>query len=289
MHRRYTIVTTVLILAITATAAASDLEDRLHSRFRGAWSVLGVEVYSNCAGTYSDNTVLAGGVSSKASRRFEAGELVKIDKIKVKKARVDVMVSFAEPVLRHHTDGPFDLYDEAECKAQLLLDVPRDVVKGKDDARIAEIISGIAIQFPSLDAARGSDLWNGREREPSPDGYEQTLARYEVWKAEQTNAAVAARRDRAIDDAADVADDIDEDAEYLGGFAAGVEAMKDWSVTDCGTLVIANLSTYDKNPPGDAEARWRAGFEDGQELIFNVLLAERLGGCRVPVPPASDR
>jgi len=288
MPRRLGIAAAVLILVITGTSFASEVEDRLHARFRGAWSVLGVEVYSNCAGTYSDNTVLAGGVSSKAGRRFEAGELVKIDKIKVKKARVDVLVSFAEPILRHRTDGPFDLYDEAGCKAQLLLAVPRDVVKARDDARIAEIIAAITTPFPSLDAARGSDVWNGREREPYPDDYELTLARYEVWKAEQINAAVAARRDRAIDDAADVADDIDEDSDYLSGFAAGVESMKRWSVTNCGTLINANFSVYDKNPPGDqTEKRWRAGFEDGQELIFNVLLAERLGACWVPVPPAS--
>jgi hypothetical protein len=276
----------MLSLMPICTSFASQLEDRLHSRLRGAWSVLGVEVYSNCSGTYNDNTVRAGGVTSKADRRFDAGELVKIDKIKVKRERVDVLVFFAEPVLRRRTDGPFELYDEAACKAQLLITVPREVVKAKDDARIADIITDIVTPFDSLDEARASDSWNGRERRAYPDDYELTLARYEVWKAEQTNAAVASRREQAIEDAADLVDHMEDDAEYLEGFAAGAEALKNWSVTDCSTLIHARFSHYDKSPPGDRnEAQWREGFDEGQELAFNVLLAERLGGCSVPVPP----
>jgi len=285
MNRTLTALTLTLLVA--TGAFASQLEDRLHSRLQGAWSVLGVEVYSSCAGTYNDNTVAAGGVASKAGRRFEPGELVKIDKIKVKKERVDVLVSLAEPVLKSRTDGPFELFDEAGCKAQLILAVPREVVKAGNDALILEIITATLTPFESLDAARSSEAWNGRHRRPYPQDYGRTLARYEVWKAEQTNAAVAARRERAIEDAADIADDIDQDAEYLEGFAAGVEAMKDWSVTTCSTLISAELSHYDKNPPGDRTGhRFREGFDDGQELIFNVLLAQRLGRCLVPVPPA---
>jgi hypothetical protein len=286
MSRRTTAVTAIVFLALICTSSASELEDRLHGRLRGAWSVLGVEVYSNCSGTYNDNTVQTGRVASKADRRFEAGELVKIDKIKVKRERVDVLVRFAEPVLRRRTDGPFELYDEAACKAQLLIPVPREIVKGKDEARLVEIITGFVTPFTSLDEARLSDSWNGRQRQPYPGDYELTLARYEVWKAEQTNAAVASRRERAIEDAADLVDDLDDDGEYLEGFAAGAEALKNWSVSDCTTLVNARFSYYDKSPPSDkSETRWREGFEDGQELAFNVLLIERLGRCSVPIPP----
>jgi hypothetical protein len=278
---------TAWTLLTTGTAAASELEDRLHARFRGSWGVLRVEVYSDCAGTYNNNTVLAAGVTGKASRRFEAGELVKIDKIKTRKARVDVLATFAESILVHHTDGPFDLYDEAECKVQLLIEVPRDIIKARDDGRIAEIIAGFVEVHRSLDAARASDAWNGRERDPFPEDYDLTLTRYEIWKAEQTNAAVASRREQAIEDAVDVADDIDDDPDYLNGFAAGVEVMKRWRTDDCGTLVDGRLSQYDDDPPDDKdEPRWREGFRDGQELIFNLLLVERLERCWVTVSPS---
>jgi len=43
---------------------------------------------------------------------------------------------------------------------------------------------------------------------------------------------------------------------------------------------------------GDApeNARWRRGFDDGQRLVYNISLLERLDPCYVPVPavPGED-
>ena len=109
-----------------------DLDDTLDKQFKGAWATVDVEVYSSCSGTYSDNTIGPAGVASKANRRFAAGELVKIDKIKVKRARVDLLTSLATPVLVARQDGPFELFDERECKAQLIFELPREVIKTSD-------------------------------------------------------------------------------------------------------------------------------------------------------------
>lgn len=77
--------TLVCILAVAASGFGSDLDDRLNQRLKGAWAILEVEVYSACAGTYSDNQVGDAGVAGKAQYRFEAGELVKIDKVNAKR------------------------------------------------------------------------------------------------------------------------------------------------------------------------------------------------------------
>ena len=267
-------------------SATADLDDQLDRQLRGAWAILEIEVYSSCSGTYSDNRIGAAGVASKADRCFEAGELVKIDKIKVKRSRVDLLTSLATPVLGARQDGPFELFDERECKAQLIFELPREVIKTGDSDTVLAAISSALTVFPSQSAAMESADWNGREREPYPDDYEQTLARYEQWKAEQINVAVTTGIDRSITKAAEAADDIESDADYLDGFAAGAEKMQEIRLSDCTQLVNASFRSSKKGPPSDKNSTWKRGFEDGQSLVFHLRQARELQECYVPVPAA---
>jgi hypothetical protein len=271
-------------LFLTSAISASDLGERLNRELAGGWSVLEVEIYSSCGGTYSDNTVGAVGVSSKAENRFSEGELVKIDKVKVKRQRVDLLLTLAVPLRRARIDGPFELYDDLRCRAQLIFPVGREQVKTANaEAILTQIRERLGV-FPSLAEAQESDAWNGREPEPLPPDYDTTLQRHAAWKAEQTNAEVRAAIDRALSAAADVADDLRDDTDYLAGFADGAEKMSSFATTDCSSLLNASFSVHHKNAPKDRAKRWREGYDDGQELVFNVLLADRLRTCVVPVP-----
>ena len=274
-----------LTLSLATTGVASELDDRLNQRLRGAWAILEVEVYSACAGTYSDNQVSNVGVAGKAQQRFEAGELVKVDKVNAKRQRVDLLLSLAVPFRTSHVDGPFELFDQRECRVQLIVPIAREDIKSGNDAAVVARLDDLITLYPSLDDARDADGWNGREMEQLPADYDQTLARYAAWKADQTNAAVGEAVRRALDDAADVAEDLSDDADYLAGFAKGSEKMSSFSTTDCSSLLSTSFSFHDSGPPQDKPKRWRDGWRDGQELIFNVLLAERLQACRVPAPP----
>ncbi len=280
---------TVCTLFGAIQATAGGLDDELDSKLKGAWAVLSHEVYSSCSGTYSDNQIGAAGVASKAGRRFEAGELVKIDKIKVKRARVDLLTTLAEPVLVPRHDGPFELWDERECKAQLIFEIGRSAIKRGSADEIMASLTAAMTPHGSLDSARDSDGWNGRERRPYPDDYEGTLARYEAWKAEQTNAAVAAGIEQAIDEAAGVAHEIEQDAEYLDGFAAGVEEMESLEIDDCSRLIDASFSSFKERPPSGKTSTWNRGFDDGQSLVFYLHISRELRRCFVPVPPPTGQ
>lgn len=285
MFRKIVKATIVCALLGAPPAASSDLDDRLNETLRGAWTVLEHEVYSSCSGTYSDNRIGAAGTSSKASRRFDAGELVKIDKIKVKRARVDLLVTLAEPILVARHDGPFELFDEHPCRAQLIFEFPRSVIKGRDLETVEKTIASAVTTHPSKTEAQESADWNGREREPYPEDYQLTLLRYERWKAEQINAAVATGIERATTEAADAADEIERDADYLDGFAAGAEELEQLDIDDCDRLIDASFSSFKERPPSDKSSKWKSGFEDGQRLIFNLHLLSELRHCFVSVPP----
>lgn len=285
MNRFICCLASLLTAALVASGAtASDLENRLERELRGAWGILEAEVYSACGGTYSDNTIGAAGTASKASHRFDPGELVKIDKIKVKRQRVDLLVTLAVPIRTSHTDGPFELYDERECRVQLIFPVPRELVKAGDAEALLDTVRATIALFPSLADARESDGWNGRKLEPLPDDYAETLQRHAAWKAEQTNAAVRAGVDHALAAAADIAEDLSDDPDYLAGFAEGAEKMSSLGLRDCSSLPAASFTVYHKNAPKDRPRRWRDGWDDGQELVFNLLVANRLQSCFVPVP-----
>jgi hypothetical protein len=284
---RFTRCLALLVGAVLAasSAIASDLEDRLELELRGAWGILEVEVYSACGGTYSDNTVGAAGVSSKAGYRFEPGELVKIDKIKVKRQRVDLLLTLAAQIRTSRMDGPFELFDERECRVQLIFPVPREQVKSGDAGALLDTVRTTITLWPSLADAQESDAWNGREIEALPDDYAETLQHHAVWKAEQTNAAIRIGVEHALATAANIADDLSDDPDFLAGFAEGAEKMSSLTLSDCSSLLAASYTVYHKNAPKERPKRWRDGWDDGQELVFNVLIANRLQGCFVPVPP----
>jgi hypothetical protein len=276
-----------VVLAVIATASpatASELGDRLNHQLKGSWGILEVEVYSACGGTYSDNEVGAAGVASKAPNRFTAGELVKIDNVKVKRQRVDLMLTLDAPLRVSRMDGPFELFDQRSCRAQLKVFVPREMVKNADHEGLLSEVEKHLTLYTSRDEALLSADWNGREIEPLPDDYEETLQRHAAWKAEQTNTAVREGIDRALSRAAEVADDIDDDADYLAGFAAGAEEMSSFSLTKCESLVSVSFTTYRRDPSGKQTRSYKDGWDDGQELVFNVMVADRLRSCLVPVP-----
>jgi len=274
----------VFSLLLTSSISASDLGESLNRELAGGWGVLEIEVYSGCAGTYSDNTVGAVGVSSKAENRFSEGELVKIDKVKVKRQRVDLLLTLAVPLRRARMDGPFELYDELQCRTQLILPVGREQVKtANTEAILTQIRERLGV-FRSFAEAQESDAWNGREPDPLPPDYDTTLQRHAAWKAEQINAEVRSAIDRALSAAADVADDLSDDTDYLAGFADGAEEMISFATSDYSSLLNASYSVEYKHALKDRAKRWREGYDDGQELVFNVLLADRLRACVVPVP-----
>ena len=272
------------MLMVAAFSSASDLGDRLDRELKGGWGVLDVEVYSACGGTYSDNEVGSAGVASKAQHRFAAGELVKIDNVKVKKQRVDLMLTLDAPLRVPRMDGPFELYDQRSCRVQLMVFVPRELVKNEDLEGLLAEVKKYVIMSSSRDEAEMSDEWNGRETEPMPGDYEETLYRHAVWKAEQTNAAVRDGINDALSEAAEAVDDLDDDADYLAGFGEGSGKMAEFSVTSCDSLLSVSFTSYRKSAPSDKSRSWKDGWNDGQKLVFHVLLADRLRSCLVPVP-----
>lgn len=269
-----------LLAVLPAAVSGAGLEDSLNARWRGGWVVVRTPIFSSCDGFYNDNEVRGPRVESTARRRFAEGEVARVERIAARRNRVDVFLDLSEGVLAERRDGPFTLYDPLTCKIQLKVPIPDRA----QPAAVEQTLASLLELHQTRNAAERSPAWNRRRREPLPEGYERTLAEYESWKATQLNAAVQARMDRALDETARISDRIRSDADYLEGFAEGVERVRNRSYpSDCGNLVDAYFQP-DSAGSGRSSA-WRNGYEDGQRLTFNLELLRRLRDCVVPVPP----
>ena len=273
----------LLILAAAAPARA-DLENDLATRWRGAWALTRTEVWSDCTQNFTNNAVRGRLVTGKGDHRFAPGEVVQVEKLGLQRARIDLLVTVDEPLRLSWQDGPFTLYDEARCRVELRIEVPREVVKRGALDDLDRAVAEILARADSPEAARGAG-WNRRRGEPLPPGYEATFARYQVWKAAQANVAVGAKADEAIEEAARIADRVRRDPEYLAGFGEGAEKAQGAYFGDCGWLLSSTVYAFCSGAPGGHGHEWREGWDDGQRLIYYVELARRLRGCYVPPPP----
>ncbi|HSN85784.1 MAG TPA: hypothetical protein VL025_03455, partial [Thermoanaerobaculia bacterium] len=270
-----------LLLAAPALAHAAGLEETLNARWRGAFVVVRVPVASDCDGYYNDNDVVGNRADSKARRRFEAGELAHVERIGVRRGRVDVFLDIAEGVLREFEDGPFTLYEPETCKIQLRVPVP-----DRADAAGVELRLGDLLELhETARAAEASPTWNRRQREPFPEEYDRTLAAYESYKVVRTNAAIQERMDDAIEEASRITDQLRSDPEYLDGFAAGVDEVRERYYGDCGSLLTSSFSPDTRS---GKSSDWKRGYEDGQRLSYNLEILRKLKGCFVPVPPVPE-
>lgn len=287
--RPWSLVALACLLAAAASANA-DFEDDVERAWVGAWVVARVETSSDCLGAYNNNEVRGRLASSKGSRRFAEGELARVDKVNVKSGRVDLYLSVAEPVLVPSTDGPFTLFDERSCRIQLMVDVPREAIKGRRmddvDAALLEVVE----RHESETAARRSRAWNGRERDPYPRDYEEILVRHAAWKAEEVNRALASSRMAALDAASQALERVTEDPDYLAGFSAGVDAQRSRSTPSCSDLAGVRFESGEQRPPSNRrgsspnERAFQRGFRDGQLLAWGTRVARAVEGCFVVMP-----
>ncbi len=288
--KRLIIIFFVILVAIPIGSFPSSLERGLKSRWLGAWVLTTVETYSACSGRHTSNRVNGRLVSSKGRHRFHRGELARVERVDVKRRRIDLYLSVVEPLLVPHRHGPFTLYNEVACKIELEVEVPRELVKAKDAASLDRTLAPILERFADIEGARRAASWNERERAPFPDDYERTLARHAIWQAEQNNALVQARMDEALRETSEITARIGSDPAYLSAFANGVQAARDLDFGDCSGLLAIDLSkgpsrvSRARNQEGRTPPRTSRGYRDGEHLVLGLEMLANLPECFVSIP-----
>jgi hypothetical protein len=278
-------VAVLALLTAAALPAAADVGAGLADRWHGAWLITRTELYSDCDTHFTNNAVHGRVVSGKGAQRFAPGEVAKVEKLDLHKDRVDLLVTVVEPLRLSRQDGPFTLYDQAQCRVEVRIDLPRDLVKQGSLDALDRAMQPVLARFDSEPEARADAGWNRRRGEPIPRDYEQTLARYQVWKAAQVNVAVKGKMDQAVDEAAAVAARMRREPDYLAGFGDGVDKARDAYFGDCDWLLDSSEYAFTSTSNRGRDHDWSDGYLDGQRLVYWLELARRLRACLVPMPP----
>jgi len=198
-----------------------------------------------------------------------------------------VVPQLAEPLLVSYQEGPFTLYREASCKLEFEVEVPRDVVRGKNVSAVEELLGMVLERYASEQEAMESETWNERDIEPYPEDYDRTLAELAIWRAEQANATVQLQLDRAYEAVDRLTDRLESDPVYLAGFAEGIEQAKSNDLHGCPELLSFDIDhpSHPHDRAADSEqTRSDRGARDGRLLVYGLELIRRLPGCFVPLP-----
>ena len=273
------------ISAAAPAAGAARPEDELRAAWVGRWVVLRTAAFSNCDERYTNNRLRRPQPSSKGVHRFEPGELGRVDNLHLRRARIDLLVSLAESLRVELRDGPFQLYEQLECRVELEVPAPRAAVRQGAVEQLGALIRGVLERHDSRAAAAESALGNRRRVEPFPEDHEERLAAYHAWKEEQLYLALRNRLTEALDRAGALVSRADRSTAYAQGMVLGARDFGQDQLfsTACAELPAARFSPRWRQAPDDlddSDARdWKDGFEDGQLLLFEISLAQRLERC----------
>jgi hypothetical protein len=156
----------VAVSGIASPAGAGSFEEALEARWRGAWVLTRVDLRSDCASAYTDNRLNGRLVTGSGGHRFGPGELAQVERVDLKRSRLDLKLALSEPVLVGRQEGPFTLYHDASCRVELEVELPRSVVSGKELAAVEEALRSVVQAYPAEVEARSAPDWNGRRVEP---------------------------------------------------------------------------------------------------------------------------
>jgi hypothetical protein len=292
--------TTILLLLLTValmtpgSSQAGAIGDGLEARWRGAWVILNPAVRSNCDSRHTNNRINGQLSQSKGRFSFPEGELAQVKKISVQRSRIDVFLNLDERQLSGRHDGPFTLYDRLDCRVELEIETPREMVKQKNADGIDQLLLVAMDRRTTYGEARASEMWNGRVCEDYPADYQETLFQHSVWQAETVNSGIESVLAQSFDTLVEGSAALQNDPDYLEGFGYGAELARESSPGgECQALMRAGLNVPAVKPPTDlrdnaAASRWRNGHRDGFLFIRSVNLQRQLPSCFVPVPQRQE-
>lgn len=267
-----------IFLIALSSASLAGLQDDLNARWRGAWLIVTGDIYSNCNGLTTDNRISGDLVSANGRFAFDPGELAKIRKIDVKRNRVDVSLDLNEPLLIEYQDGPFVLYREASCEAELEVDSGDSKTKDLGVAGVEGRFSEWFERYARLDDAKQSPNYNHRLREDYPDDYDITLAEYQDWKIAQHDQLVADRIADSNEKTSYLLAQVRPDSQFGSGLSKGISEMREAMSDNCDVLLSSSPATFGKSVEAPSEY-WGDGYAIGQQLAYHIELSRRLGNC----------
>lgn len=286
---RSTILGTVALLAAPVIAQAAVVEPRpetFASRWTGAWVVTGQPVSSECNGIYTNNQVAGGRVIGRGHQRFESGVVGHVDAVLVSASKVTLSVTLSERLYVTRPMREFTLTDTASCQVDLKFMVPPGMGTEGDLIALETLVSPVVERHSGEVQAILASGFLPYEGPEAAAVQRDAIAAHREWKAAETQQAVDARMAAWSAQTARLSSSIENDPDYLAGFARGVEEGRASSVKSCEELARTSPAPYWPAASGAALAAkggrqkaWARGYQDGVRLTQGLEAMKLIPAC----------
>ncbi|MBI2568715.1 MAG: hypothetical protein HYV63_16970 [Candidatus Schekmanbacteria bacterium] len=265
-----------LLLPALSLAWADDLEDTLEDTWNGAAVVVRVDLRSDCGGTFTDNDIKHGRVSSSGEHRFVAGEIGRVSDTALHRRSFDLEIELEEPLLAPYTEGPFTLYRELRCKVELQIELPDEVRESERMEAVEAFLAPSVTRHRGHSEAAADRGANGRRRIPYPEDYADTVAHLAEWKVDNLRRQAARTLGEAGRVVRAVTERVRSDPELLRGLAEGLHAGRYSSDPSCETLIATSVGI---STSFSSESPFAEGKRYGQALMSAAEVLGRLPEC----------
>ncbi|HUD71476.1 MAG TPA: hypothetical protein VMQ62_05900 [Dongiaceae bacterium] len=256
------------------------------SRWNGAWVVTGQPLSSECNGIYTNNEVAGGRVIGRGHQRFDPGVVGHVDQVLVSSNKVTLSITLSERLYVSRPARDYTLSTTSACQVDLKFMVPPGAGAVDDLIALEALVSPVVERHADQTQAIVASGFLPPDGPAAAEVQREAIAAHQTWKATEEQQAVDARLQAWSTQTARLSSNIENDPDYLAGFARGVDEGRHTAVKTCAELARTAPAPYWPSVTGAALAAkggrqkaWARGYEDGVRLSQGLEAMKLMPTC----------
>ncbi len=271
------------------THVAAKVEPRpetFASRWNGAWVVTGQPLSSECNGIYTNNQVAGGRVLGRGHQRFEPGVVGHVDQVLVSSNKVTLSITLSERLYVTRPARDYTLSSTSACQVDLKFMVPPGPATADDLIALEALVSPVVERHADQVQAIVASGFLPMDGPGAAEQQREAIAAHRTWKSAEEQQAVEARLQAWTAQTTRLSSNIENDPDYLAGFARGVDEGRHSAVKTCEELARTAPAPFWPSASGAALAArggrqkaWARGYEDGVRLSQGLEAMKLMPTC----------
>jgi hypothetical protein len=249
---------------------------------------------SECNGIYTNNQVAGGRVIGHGHQRFDPGVVGHVDQVMVASNKVTLRITLSERLFVTRPGREYTLSNTAACQVDLKFMVPPGLGADNDLIGLEALVSPVVERHAGENQAILASGFLPLDGPGADMVQREAIAAHHEWKSAEEQQAVDARLQAWSTQTARLSSSIENDPDYLAGFARGVEEGRASAVKTCEELARTAPAPYWPTASGAALAAkggrqkaWARGYQDGVRLSQGLEAMKLMPTCTGTADPAA--
>jgi hypothetical protein len=272
--------------AAHVAAKVEPQPETFSSRWNGAWIVTEQPLSSECNGIYTNNQVAGGRVLGRGHQRFDPGVVGHVDQVLVSSNKVTLSITLSERLYVTRPARDYVLSSTSACQVDLKFMVPPGPGTAADLIALETLVSPVVERHADQLQAIVASGFLPPDGPGAAEVQREAVMAHRSWKAAEDQQAVDARLQAWTAQTTRLSSNIENDPDYLAGFARGVDEGRHTAVKSCEELARTAPAPYWPTASGAALAAkggrqkaWARGYEDGVRLSQGLEAIKLMPAC----------